>query len=119
MDPTAFCPSPAELALDRLVVSAEGFTVVATARRPGVICPGCGCASRRVHSRYTRTVADLRWHGLRVRLAAQVRRFFYVVHAGCRRRIFTERLPESAASYARRTGRAALALDAIGFAVGG
>ena len=118
MDTTAFCPSPAELALDRLVVSAEGITVVATARRPVVICPVCGCASRRVHSRYTRTVADLPWQGVHVRLLAQVRRFF-CAHPGCRRRIFTERLPETAAWYARRTVRAARALEAIGFAVGG
>jgi transposase len=47
-----------------------------------------------------------------------VRRFF-CDHPGCGRRIFTERLPETAASYARRTRRAARALEAIGFAVGG
>jgi len=60
----------------------------------------------------------LPWHGLPIRLAAQVRRFF-CDHRGCRRQIFTEPLPETAPSYARRTGRAARALEAIGFAVGG
>ena len=59
MDPTAFCPSPAELALDRLVVSSEGITVVATARRLTVPWPMCGKVARRVHSHYTRTLADL------------------------------------------------------------
>jgi len=115
----AFCPSPRELTLDRLVVSSEGITVVvALARRPVVACPLCGALSRRVHSRYTRTLADLPWHGLPIPLAAQVRRFL-CDHRGCRRQIFTERLPETAPSYARRTVRAALALEAIGSAVGG
>jgi transposase len=53
-----------------------------------------------------------------VRLDVHVRRFFCDV-PGCKRRIFTERLPKTAASYARRTARAASALEAIGLALGG
>jgi transposase len=53
-----------------------------------------------------------------VRLYVHVRRFFCDV-PGCKRRIFTERLPNTAASYARRTARAASALEAIGLALGG
>ena len=118
MDAAPLCPAPAELALDRLIVSPEAITVVAIARRAAAACPVCGHLAHRVHSHYTRTLADLPWHGMPVQLHASVRRFF-CEHAGCRRRIFTERLSETAAPYARRTGRAARALEAIGFAVGG
>ena len=118
MDAAPLCPAPAELALDRLIVSPEAITVVAIARRAAAACPVCGHLAHRVHSHYTRTLADLPWHGMHIQLHASVRRFF-CEHAGCRRRIFTERLSETAAPYARRTGRAARALEAIGFAVGG
>ncbi|MGI8765975.1 MAG: ISL3 family transposase [Gemmatimonadaceae bacterium] len=98
--------------------AAPELIVTATARRRVVACPKCGHASTRVHSRYRRTLADLPWHGLRVRLAVHVRRFFCDV-PGCKRRIFTERLPKTAVPYARRTARAASALEAIGLALGG
>lgn len=118
MDPPLLCPAPAELRLDRIVVSPAAITVVTTGRRDAVRCPLCGKLSRRVHSRYTRALADLPWHGVRVRLEAHVRKFFCGAPA-CRRRIFTERLPQTARPHARRTTRAAAALEVIGFAVGG
>lgn len=44
----------------------------------------------RVHSRYGRTLADLPWAGLPVRIRLQVRKFF-CVGSSCPRRIFTVR----------------------------
>jgi transposase len=102
---TPLCPSPIELELDQIAFSADELRVTARARRRNVACPICGLASRRVHSHYERTLADLPWHGLRVRLTVQVRRFFCDAR-GCKRRIFTERLPRTVAPYARRTVRA-------------
>lgn len=118
MDAPRLCPAPAELGLSYLAVSSEAITIVATARRPAVPCPLCGCLSRRIHSRYTRTLADLPWHGVRVRLVAHLRKFSCDTPT-CRRRIFAERVPETAAPHARRTVRAAVALEVIGFALGG
>ena len=112
------CPAPLQLQLDEIHFAAPELIVTATARRRVVACPKCGHASTRIHSRYSRTLTDLPWHGLRVRLDIRVRRFFCDV-PGCKRRIFTERLPKTAASYARRTTRAASALEAIGLALGG
>ena len=67
-------------------------------------CPVCGLVSSRVHSRYSRTVSDLPWHGLPVTLEVRARRFF-CDEPSCERRIFfCERLPEVAAR-ARKTGR--------------
>jgi transposase len=104
--------------LDRLSFGSDEIVITATARRHVVACPECGQPTRRVHSRYHRTLADLPWHGLRVRLALSVREFFCDTPA-CPRRIFTERLPTTVAPYARRTTRAAGALDVIGLALGG
>jgi hypothetical protein len=65
-----------------------------------------------------RTLDDLPWHGVRVRIEAHVRKFFCDT-PGCPRHIFTERLSETTVPHARRTSRAATALEVIGFALGG
>ena len=80
-------------------------------------CPACGGGSSRAHSRYSRTVSDLPWHGISVALEVRARRFF-CDEASCERRIFCERLPEVAAR-ARRTGRLEKALLSIVLELGG
>jgi transposase len=72
----------------------------------------------RVHSRYVRSLADLPWSGTKVRLRLHTRRFF-CSSLTCSRRIFTERLPKTAARYARRTTRLNEALQFMGLALGG
>lgn len=79
-------------------------TVAATA--PTATCPLCGQGTARVHSRYSRTLADLPWAGAAVRLTLRVRKFFCTL-AACPQRVFTERLPDLAAPYARKTARLA------------
>ena len=80
-------------------------------------CPLCGRGSSRVHSRYSRSVSDLPWHGISVELEVRARRFF-CDEASCERRIFCERLPDVAAR-ARKTGRLEGALLAIVLELGG
>lgn len=118
MDATPLCPAPLEVQLEQVTCSSDTLVVRCSAHRHVVRCPRCGHASTRVHSRYHRRLGDLPWHGLRVRLELTVRKFFCDL-PGCSQRIFTERLPGTAAPYARHTIRAAAALEAIGFAVGG
>ncbi len=65
-----------------------------------------------------RTLHYLPWHGVRARSEAHGRKFAGDT-PGCPRRIFTERLSETALPHARRTRRAATALELIGFALGG
>lgn len=67
-------------------------------------CPLCQRPSRRVHSRYWRTLADLPLGEQPVCLRLRIRRFF-CGNPCCRRRIFAERLPQLAADYAQRTER--------------
>lgn len=117
-DACPLCPAPVELELDHVAFCAPELLVTARARRRVVACPRCGRAATRVHSRYRRTVADLPWHGLHVRLALHVRRFFCET-TDCPRRIFAERLPTTVVPYGRRTRRAAAALEVIGSALGG
>jgi transposase len=83
-----------------------------------VCCPDCEQPSSRVHSWYRRTVADLPWQGLPVRLVLRTRRWV-CLNATCSRRIFTERLPGVIAPYARRTARLTMVVEAIALALGG
>ncbi len=85
---------------------------------PRARCPSCFRPSGRVHSRYHRTFADLPWATFRVRLEARVRKFF-CGNKACHRSIFTERLPDIAQPWARRTLRLAKSLLAVGVALGG
>lgn len=81
-------------------------------------CPVCGEPSRRIHSRYERTLQDLTLAQWRTTLQLKVRKFF-CAHSACPRRIFTERLPQITAPWARRTARLAAKLKAIALALGG
>jgi transposase len=71
-----------------------------------------------VHSRYTRTLADLPWSGYAITWQLRVRKLF-CSNTKCPRRLFTERLPGLVAPWARRTLRLATRLLAIGLALGG
>jgi transposase len=100
----ALSPSPSELRLDGLRITPNRIIITAAAKRPSVRCPACGEPSQRIHSRYTRRIADLPWHGIPVQVELCSRRFFCDT-AGCLFRIFTERLPATVPPYGRRTLR--------------
>src|SRR5438128_7860914 len=94
------------------------LTLLVRSTQAYVPCPLCALPARRIHSRYTRTLADLPWAQYRVRLQLRVRKWF-CRNRSCPRRIFTERLPTVAAPGARRTLRLAQRLIALGVALGG
>ena len=81
-------------------------------------CPTCGTASRRVHSRYQRKLADLPWEGLPVVILLEARRFF-CGEDRCVRKIFTEQLPGTVVRYARRSCRSIESLKWLTLALGG
>ena len=85
--------------------------------RRGACCPLCQRPSRRVHSRYWRTLADLPCAEQSVCLKVQVRRFF-CTNRRCTRRIFAERLPDLTKPYAQRTNRLKQAQTRVAQAVG-
>ena len=110
-------PSAAELVVEEVVVADDRICIRVACCRRGAPCPKCGRAAERVHSRYTRRLADLPWQGVSVSLEVTTRKF-YCRWRTCRRRIFTERLPQTTVPYGRRTLRAGEALAAIGLIVG-
>ena len=67
-------------------------------------CPYCGRISRRVHSRYVRTIQDLSILGRRVILYLEVRKFF-CDNEDCRRKTFAEQPGDEVFRYRRRTCR--------------
>lgn len=81
-------------------------------------CPLCCTTTRRIHSYYERTLADLGCVNFSLTLLLQVAKFF-CDNSACKRRIFTERLPSVAAPWARKTVRLVERLQAIGLALGG
>ena len=118
MPVSTLLPDTAELRLDHLIAESQSITIVVTTARPTACCPACQQPSARVHSRYVRFLADLPWSGTTVRLRLHTRRFF-CSSLTCSRRIFTERLPQTTARYARRTTRLNEALQLMGLALGG
>lgn len=116
--PTALLLRTDALQLEGIAIAPDQITATLRATRTGAPCPLCGGLSRRIHSHYPRTLTDLPWGALRVRLDLTVRKFFCDDPA-CGRRIFTERLPEVALPYARRTMRLTELLRLFAFALGG
>jgi transposase len=98
--------------------TAAQITLRVCSTQVSVPCPLCAMPAQRIHSRYTRTLADLSWADYRVRLQLRVRKWFCRNRA-CRRRIFTERLPMVTAPWARRTLRLAQHLVDVALALGG
>lgn len=115
-DPHAVLPTG--LSVVQLLPTADRIVLVVKPTARESICPLCGHMSARVHSTYVRRLADLPWQGKRAELQVFARRFRCSVTT-CRRRIFTERLPEVARPKARRTPRLAQAQREVGLALGG
>jgi len=118
MRTATLAPDPVAVALEKIVADDVGVTLVVRARRPTACCPRCDLAATRVHSWYTRRLADVPWQGLAVRLHLRTRRWF-CDNPCCERRIFTERLPTIAVPHAQRTQRLATIVLVFGVAVGG
>jgi len=87
----------AGLVVESIALDGDRVRVSARSSAASASCPCCGRASRRVHSRYQRRLADLPAHGRWVEMIITARRF-RCPHADCARRIFAERLdPEATA----------------------
>ncbi len=97
----------------------DGVLIIsAVSTHPSACCPLCSSLATRVHSHYTRNIADLPCAGQQVRLLLQVRKFFCEVST-CVRKIFAERLAPFVEPWARVTTRLYQSVQTIGFATGG
>lgn len=81
-------------------------------------CLLCGFPTHRIHSRYERTLKDLPLVKFSLTILLEVGKFF-CLNKDCHRRIFTERLSDIVAPWARRTERYSEHLKAMGLALGG
>jgi len=109
---------PTAIRLEKIIQHDSSLTLVVRATRAEAACPRCHRLSTRTHSYYTRSVADLPWHGVAVQLHLRTRRF-RCKNSRCAKRIFCERLPRVVAYYARKTARLNEALQLLGFLLGG
>jgi transposase len=118
MPTSTLLADPTAIRLEKIIQHHSSLTLVVTATQPRPECPRCHRPSTRVHSYYTRTVADLPWHDVSVRLELRTRRF-RCKNSLCTKRVFCERLPRVVSCYGRKTVRLDDALRLIGFLLGG
>ena len=95
-------PGLSGLELTGIQVRDDDLLMMCATNSLGALCPTCQHISRRVHSRYSRTLLDVPLRKGQVRVQLQVRRFFCDV-LNCPQRIFGERITRFARAYARRT----------------
>jgi transposase len=110
-------PHTVNLSIEQVVVE-DTLSVTLRSELFTAVCPFCGQAAKRVHSRYQRHPDDLPISGRSVRLVIEVRRFF-CDNACCPRKTFAEQLPTFVRPHAQRTVRLQLTLQQLGLALGG
>lgn len=108
---------PTHLRLEQVEMTPQTLILSLAVETSEAACPLCQQISHRMHSHYTRTLADLPCAAKALRLLVLVRRFFCENQA-CARKIFAERLPELTSVYARRTTRCKERLAELGFVSG-
>lgn len=109
-----------ELKIKKLAAfySDSGIVFIITPKQRNSSCPLCCKNSNRIHSFYTRRLADLPISGKLVQLELRARRFF-CRNKKCQRKVFTERFKADIRPYARRLCRSTDVLLKIGLQVGG
>ena len=111
-------PHLAGVIVEEVAVAAGLLLVMARAGAPEAACPKCGTVSGRVHSRYSRRLADAAIGGRQVEILLAVRRFFCPA-PGCTRRTFAEQVDGLTVRYARKTPLLAGVLGSIAVALAG
>jgi len=122
------CPGPVDLGVllphlagvivEEVTAAAGVLLLVARARAVTAACPACGTVSGRVHSRYSRTLADAAIGGRQVEILLTVRRFFCASPV-CKARTFAEQVDGLTSRYARKTPLLAGVLGRIAVALAG
>jgi transposase len=111
-------PDSAELCVESIKSDPVRVLLIVRTVRPNAACPACGSYSSRIHSHYLRKLSDLPWNGIPVLVQMRSRKFFCEAPS-CGQHIFTERVPNTADVYARRTHRLSRVIDRLTMALGG
>lgn len=115
---TPLLPASRALRLTELTVAPTDVCLQLATTAAAACCPRCAVPSSSVHSRYQRHLTDLPWGTRAVHLQLIVRKFV-CRQPTCACPIFTERLPDFVAPFARKTTRIIAILRAIGVALRG
>ena len=118
MQVSTLLADPEALCLDAFVSQESLIVIRARVVQKDSKCPLCQTNSESLHSRYTRRIADLPWHGVAIRLELHTRKL-RCLNKACCRKVFCERLPKVVESYARKTVRLTSVLTLLAFALGG
>ena len=102
-----------ELIIHKTTYDGDVFRFCASSCLDYGVCPYCGHVSRKVHSRYFRTMQDLSILGKRVILHLEVRKFF-CCNEVCRKKTFAEQPGTEVFRYRRRTCRCERAVARLG-----
>jgi transposase len=111
-------PHLARVCVDQVFRSGTTVRVRARTGTTEALCPGCGTRSRRIHSRYERRSSDTAVGGQELLIHLRVHRFLCRDDT-CPKKTFAEQVPGLTVRYGRRSVRAAEALQAVAFALGG
>ena len=111
-------PDPTQLELESWYLEDQILKFYISATQSSAACPDCQRVSVRVHSRYQRTLGDLRCVSFRFQLHWTIRRFF-CDNEDCQRVTFAEQIPTVADRYARKTRRLTEQQSRIAYETGG
>lgn len=118
MDAQPALALPNGLKVIRIEMIETILTITAVSTQSNPCCPLCGTPASRVHSSYTRQIADLPCGGQPIRMQIQVRKCFCEMST-CARKIFAERLTPFVEAFARVTQRLFQIVQVVGLATGG
>lgn len=118
MDVSTLLADPTAIRLETLVSNNNFITLRVYSIQKYAPCPSCNLLSSNLHSNYVRSVTDLPWHNVAVKLELHVRKF-RCRNQLCSQKIFCERLPRVVDVYARQTTRLRTLLTWLAFALGG
>ena len=118
MIPQFILPSNVQLNADTISSAPGALQIGASVRQSSSICPICNHKSKRVHSRYYRTLLDLPISGNLARVRLKARKFF-CDNFDCPRKVFTERFDCEIKPYYRRMLRSNDLLARMALELGG
>lgn len=111
-------PHLAGVVVDAVYAAGDRLRILVRATAVEAACSTCSTSSRRVHSRYDRSLSDLAVGGRRVEIRFRARRWF-CPNADCRVRTFAEQVDGLSTRYARRTVPLRRSLENIALALAG
>lgn len=118
MIPEFILPHNLQLKAETMYTSLGELYISTYAYQKHSTCPICGITSKRVHSRYFRTLLDLPVSGYIVKVKLRARKYF-CDNSICHRKVFTERFDCEIRPYYRRMIRSNDLLFKMGLELGG